>query len=169
MDTSQFWQLIERSKAESGGDCDRQVEALTSILLALPAKEIEEFDRLFDHFQDQAYRNDLWAAAYIMNGGCSDDGFEYFRSWLIGQGATTYTTALRDPETLVAVCTPHSPADPYFMYECESLAYAPLEAYEQKTGQEMPYTGAGAPELIGEPWEDDDLPAMFPKLWAAFE
>jgi len=28
-------------------------------------------------------------AAYIINGGCSDDGFEYFRRWLVLQGATS--------------------------------------------------------------------------------
>jgi hypothetical protein len=29
---------------------------------------------------------DQWGAAYLANGGCSDDGFDYFRGWLIGQG-----------------------------------------------------------------------------------
>lgn len=31
----------------------------------------------------EAYRRDLWAAAYHANGGCSDDGFIDFRIWLI--------------------------------------------------------------------------------------
>jgi hypothetical protein len=31
----------------------------------------------------------MWVAAYLMNGGCSDDGFDYFRGWLIAQGRTT--------------------------------------------------------------------------------
>ena len=84
MDTSHFWRLIEQSKTESGGICTKQVAALTSILLELPADEIEEFDIIFYRFHAQAYRNDVWAAAYIMNGGCSDDGFLDFRSWLIG-------------------------------------------------------------------------------------
>jgi Protein of unknown function (DUF4240) len=103
MDTSQFWRLIEQSKTESGGNCTKQVEALTSILLELPAEEIEEFDIIFYRFHAQAYRNDVWAAAYIMNGGCSDDSFLDFRSWLIGQGEANYTAALRDPESLVSV------------------------------------------------------------------
>src|SRR5262249_33459755 len=93
MDTSQFWQIIERSKAESGGDCDKQVDALTTILLELPAEEIEEFATIFGRFHAQAYRNDVWAAAYIMNDGCSDDAFMDFRSWLIGQGEAVYTAA----------------------------------------------------------------------------
>ena len=31
----------------------------------------------------EAYRWDIWAIAFIINGGCSDDGFEYFRGWLV--------------------------------------------------------------------------------------
>jgi hypothetical protein len=71
MDTSYFWRLIEQSKTESGGNCTKQVDALTAILLELAAEEIEEFDIVFYRFHAQAYRNDVWAAAYIMNGGCS--------------------------------------------------------------------------------------------------
>lgn len=85
MGPRQFWQLIERSKVENEGHCDRQAGALTALLLEVPATDIMAFDRLFEYHVDQAYRNDLWAAAYIINGGCSDDGFEYFRRWLIGQ------------------------------------------------------------------------------------
>lgn len=173
MDTSQFWQLIERSKAESGGGCTQQVAALTSILLELPAEEIEEFDTIFYRFHAQAYRNDVWAAAYVMNGGCSDDCFLDFRSWLIGQGEAIYTAALRDAESLVSVVeSTHERTRagiPFYGYECQHLAYAANEAYEQKTGHEMPGMPSSMPELMGEDWDDDDLPAMFPKLWAACE
>ncbi len=34
----------------------------------------------------------------VVNGGCSDDGFEYFRGWLIGQGGAYFEAALKDPE-----------------------------------------------------------------------
>jgi hypothetical protein len=169
MDPRQFWQLIERSKAESEGDCDRQADALTVLLLELPATAIVAFDRLFDQYMDQAYRNDLWAAAYIIQGGCSDDGFEYFRRWLIGQGEAVYTAALRDPESLLSVVTPHIEGNWFLRYECEPLGYVADQAYEQKTGSEMPRSPRHYPELIGKDWDDEDLPAMFPKLWAAIE
>ena len=170
MDPLQFWQLIERSKAESEGDCDRQADALTRLLLALPATAIVAFDRLFDKYADQAYRNDLWAAAYIINGGCSDDGFEYFRRWLIGQGEAVYTAALRDPESLLSVVKPQIEGNPFLLgYECEPLGYVADQAYEQKTGSVMPRHPRPELELIGDDWDDEDLPAMLPKLWAAFE
>jgi hypothetical protein len=167
MDTSQFWRLIEQSKAESGGDCTKQVDALTSTLLKLPADEIEEFDVIFYRFHAEAYRNDVWAAAYIMNGGCSDDGFEYFRTWLIGQGEASYTAALRDPESLVSVVESilerTRAGVPLYGYECEHLAYAADVAYEQKAGHRMPARPGSMPALIGEDWDDDDLPATYPR------
>ena len=177
MDPRQFWQLIDQSKAASEGDCARQADALTMLLLELPATDIMEFDRLFDQYADQAYRNDLWAAAYIIQGGCSDDGFEYFRRWLIGQGEAVYTAALRDPESLLSVVTSHFEDAPFLRFEdapflrfeCESLGYVAGQAYERKTGSVMPHPPRPKAELIGEDWNDEDLPAMFPKLWAVFE
>jgi hypothetical protein len=173
MDTSHFWRLIEQAKTVSGGDCDEQIDALTSSLLELPAEEIEEFEIIFYRFHAQAYRNDVWAAAYIMNGGCSDDCFLDFRSWLIGQGEASYTAALRDPESLVSVVESiHERTRagvPFYGYECQHLAYVADVAYEQKTGQRMPARSGSMPELIGEDWDDDDLPAMYPRLCAVCE
>jgi hypothetical protein len=177
MDPRQFWQLIEKSKSASEGDCDRQADALTLVLLELPATEIMAFNRLFDQYADQAYRNDLWAAAYIIQGGCSDDGFENFRRWLIGQGEAVYTAALRDPEGLFSVVTAHLgdaaflrfEGAPFLRFECEQLGYVADQAYERKTGSEMPRSPRPQAELIGEDWDEEDLPAMFPKLWAVFE
>jgi hypothetical protein len=111
----------------------------------------------------------LCAAAYIINSGCSDDGLEYFRRWLIGQGETVYTAALRDPESLLSVVKPHIEVNSFLGYECEPLGYAADQAYERKTGSVMPRPPRSKLELIGEDWDDEDLPAMFPKLWAAFE
>jgi len=47
-----------------------------------------------------SYRVDLWGAAYLINGGCSDDAFEYFRGWLIVQGRGTYERIVADPPIL---------------------------------------------------------------------
>lgn len=54
-------------------------------------------------------------------------------------------------------------------YECQHLAYAADVAYEQKTGHEMFALHRTMPELMGEDWEDDDLPAMYPRLCAVCE
>ena len=52
-------------------------------LSRLEVDEIVAFDRFFLERVNEAYRTDLWEVAYLMNDGCSDDGFDYFRGWLI--------------------------------------------------------------------------------------
>ena len=51
----------------------------------------------------EAYHWDLWGAAYLINGGCSDDGFEYFRRWLVLQGRDVFQAAVSNPDTLAEV------------------------------------------------------------------
>jgi hypothetical protein len=65
----------------------------------LSVEEIESFDKHFVQFSRQAYTWDLWGAAFIINGGCSDDGFQYFRWWLISRGRDWFYRALREPNT----------------------------------------------------------------------
>lgn len=37
-----------------------------------------------------------------MNGGCADDGFEYFRNWIISRGKDVYDQAKANPDTLIS-------------------------------------------------------------------
>src|SRR5688572_26599741 len=100
MDRDAFWSMIESANKQASGDSQRQIRILRESLVELDPNEIIEFDTIMDEYRVAAYRNELWAAAYIINGGCSDDGFEYFRAWLIAQGKIIYERALRDPNTL---------------------------------------------------------------------
>ena len=36
-----------------------------------------------------------------MNGGCSDDGFQYFRNWIISRGKEVYYAAKENPDNLI--------------------------------------------------------------------
>ncbi len=45
-------------------------------------------------------RKELWAAADVIGGGCSDDGFDYFREWLILQGKDVVMGAVMNPDSL---------------------------------------------------------------------
>ena len=108
MNEGQFWQIIAESRAQSDGECKTQAQALLRLLKRLPGDEIIAFELLFNALRRRAYRWNLWGAAYIINGGASDDGFEYFRWWLIGQGERIYEAALRDPDTLADSVEPGS-------------------------------------------------------------
>jgi hypothetical protein len=172
MDRDRFWAIIAKSRAgfdpgrRDGNQAD-QVERLTALLAALPGDEIVAFQRCFDDAMNDAYDWDLWGAAYLIGGGCSDDGFMDFRSWLISMGRDVYDAALRDPETLLEVAD----APGVEVTAFEELHYVPGQAYEEKTGEEMPDTGVSHHrEPAGDEWteEDDDLARRFPRLWAKY-
>src|SRR5947199_10660422 len=87
MNKAAFWKLIDASRANAGGDLERQVASLRAEVEQLDSNEIIQFGKLFAEYWAGAFTWDLWAAAYILGGGCSDDGFLHFRGWLISRGA----------------------------------------------------------------------------------
>src|SRR6185369_16820881 len=103
MNKEKFWRIIEESKSDSLGDTDAQLEILRENLETLSPDEIIAFDKIFTEFYFQSYDWKLWAADYLINGGCSDDGFDYFRAGLILQGEKVFNEALSDPESLIHV------------------------------------------------------------------
>ena len=163
MNEIEFWNLIATAKEQSKGNGDQQVASIQESLTQLPESAILEFDRLLNEFMAKSYTRNLWAAAYIINGGCSDDGFEYFRAWLIAQGKEVFQKALKDPETLVDVAVPEES-------DLELLLYAAVNAYTSKTGKQFPYPEHPALELEGEEWDEDEeqLQKMYPKLFKKF-
>jgi len=64
----------------------KQIGSLKEILLTLNAYEIEGFNNRFIALLDTSYNWNLWGAAYVINGGCSEDCFIYFRYYLIAHG-----------------------------------------------------------------------------------
>ncbi len=162
MNESEFWNLIESAKRESQGDADRQVLLVSNTLERQPARDIVDFDHLLHEQLRKSYTQELWAAAYIINGGCSDDGFDYFRAWLIAQGKEIFEQAVKDPETLVDAAEPDS--------EMELLLYAASNAFQTQTKTAFPQPKRLPLQLTGDAWEEDEtaLKAKFPKLFAKF-
>ncbi|MBN1206874.1 MAG: DUF4240 domain-containing protein [Myxococcaceae bacterium] len=161
MTEQEFWRLIDTSREESGGDLEELVDALTQHLASLPPSEIVAFDKQLGALLDRAYDWGLWGAAFLINGGCSDDGFLYFRAWLVAQGRTVYEAALADPESLVDVAEPDA--------ELEELLGVAESAYQEATGEELPVRESTEPdEPRGEEWEEDELQERFPRLSERF-
>ncbi|WP_308307228.1 DUF4240 domain-containing protein [Streptomyces sp. ISL-10] len=102
MNKEQFWKLIEKAREHAPDTRDgSDIAGRASALLARrSAQEITAAQQTLWDLMADSYRNPLWAAAYVVNGGCSDDGFDYFRGWLIAQGRTTFERVLADPDTL---------------------------------------------------------------------
>ena len=171
-----FWRLIELSRQGSGGDAYAEVDNLRARLLNLPEPEIRSFDTVLWELMDESYRADLWGAAYIINGGCSDDGFDYFRGWLILQGEKAFTEALKDPDGLASRMRRAMEAGGEF--ECEDILGIASQAYEAQTGHTDFYQGQPprqAAALIGdlEAWADVDSTQvnarrLYPRLCKLF-
>jgi len=160
MNKTKFWRLIETAQAESDGDLDKQIDVLARGLSDLSPEEMVRFQRFFEEFMALAYRWDLRGAAHLINGDCSDEEFVAFRAWLIAQGKEAFENALNDPDTLLELIEGE--------VHCPRLVRLADEIYRKKTGKELPPQEPIEVDLMGEEWVEEDLPDMFPKLWAEF-
>jgi len=108
-----------------------------------------------------------------MNRGCSDDGFHYFRCWLISRGKKTYHDALSNPDTLAAHIDPSKQ-----FYDFERFGYIPSKVFEQKTGEDLHEYCKEENELddwnrdIQFTWDSDKpetlqviCPKLFDRMW----
>ena len=162
MDLNHFWQLNEGLPLESAEN------TLEQRLSELDAREIASFQMHFDTVFDEAYTWLLWGAAYIIEGGCSDDGFMDFRYGLISRGHTVFRSALMEPDSLVDVA---EDADGGYVSN-ESFGYVAQQVCEHKVGDSMPSNRVSHPtEPSGDRWDFDDdamCAARLPKLWDKF-
>lgn len=162
-----WWDLIERA-GEDAEDPDEQTELLHDLLVdELSADEILNFDTFVHEKLRDAYRNDLWEVAYLMNGGCSDDGFDYFCGWLVGKGKEHYEAALKKPEDAAKGVNPDD--EPF---ENEGFWYVAANAWQEKAGKDdAAYEKAATHvtrELIGEGFDEDTVSEKYPKLAKKF-
>ena len=152
MDNSTFWNIIEAANRETDGDPEQLAEKVHAALQQLQPGEIHAFHSILCEKLRSSYSRQLWGAAYLINGGCSDDGFEYFRCWLISRGRAVFDAAIVEPDSLANVVDPDNDC-----HECESLLYVALKAYEKAAGMQMPRVrGSYPPEPLGENWDFDD-------------
>jgi hypothetical protein len=163
MDSVDFWKIIAAARSAHGNDRSGRVDALRAQLASLAPLELQSFQSHYDSFISKAYRWDLRGAAYIMNGGCSDDGFRYFRDWLISEGEEVYQAALADPDSLAKLRRIH-------LAENELFGYVALELFEAAGEGELRRDAfAEGADPAGEPWEADAVYDLFPKLSAKYE
>jgi hypothetical protein len=161
MTIDEFWAIVGKAGTESRGDDEAFLENVRARLRELRPEEIVSFDVHYDVVRFRAYRKELWGAAYLMNGGCSDDGFEYFRAWLISRGKKVYEKALVDPDSLADVCDPECDC-----YELEEFMGLAGEVYESLTGKPLPARKREFPKLSGREWGEDSLESLYPRISA---
>lgn len=171
MKVLEFWELIEASIDFSVDNQHIQYHYLIDELANSPLKEIYSFDKILNQFHKESYSSDLWAAAYIINGGCSDDGFDYFRAWLISKGHRTYYSVISNPEKLTDVINTKDAG----YIENENFLNIAHEAYQLKTKKSNYWVSDSSllsdpiPELVFD-WSESEESLMnkYPKLVEKF-
>lgn len=168
MTPDEFWDNIRATRRR---DAEEHAERLITRLAKRPADDIVAFGRVWAGLHAAAYTSALWGAAYLMNGGCSDDGFIDFRSWLLLQGREVFEAAVADPDSLAAARWEPDEA----FCEC----YPAPDAYAAATGTDhdryYEAREAAGPvdrddeSTLGESWDfgdDAEMKRRYPKLFA---
>ncbi|HEY9368316.1 DUF4240 domain-containing protein [Streptomyces sp.] len=140
MDTEQFWSLIDqaRGKALDPSDADDVAEQATALLAAYEPQQIIDAQQILWDLMAASYQAPLWAAAYVINGGCSDDGFDYFRGWLIVQGRAVFEQVTADADRLADLRAVREAESEGIDLSCEQTLSIAWDAYETVTGAELP-------------------------------
>jgi hypothetical protein len=157
-----FWKFIDRSRELSGGNYQVQIGVMEKILLELPPEDIVKFDNTFTALLAATYDYKLWGASYVINGGCSDDCFDYFREYLIAHGKNKFYKTYQDPESCVDWIKSESEDN------WEGIRYAAMKAYKEKTGAEIPLTYHADYKIKGERFDENTVDKLYPRLAEKF-
>jgi hypothetical protein len=173
VDLKHFWDIISvASRADPDPDSEEWSRTLYAQLLRLPPEEIVSFGSTFDSLAARADTADLVGACILINDGAGDDGFYYFRCWLVGMGKKVYEAAIANADSLADAVRP----DLFAEAEIYGLA---RHAWEEVTGRDyqeynalerevaLPY---GAIESTEE-WDTDsgeETRRRLPRLWHLF-
>ncbi|GAA1569767.1 DUF4240 domain-containing protein [Kribbella hippodromi] len=176
MDRDRFWGLVEGARAsvdDTVADPDGVADGLIKVLAAARTEEIVAFGVELARLQVESYRWDLWAAAYLVNSGATEDGFDSFRGWLVAQGREVWEAALADPDSLADVVDEDRP-EGFEGFDGEGVLHVGSHAYKNVTGDAAAYwkaVDAEAPDTPDVPagaeidFDDaDDLQTHLPRL-----
>lgn len=161
-----FWEIIENSN--KGKDLELELSKLSE-------DEIFGYKYWWIYFNRQSYNQALWAVAYTVLSGCSDDGFDYFRFWLLTRGKETYMKAVQNADTL---CDEFDKLTDEEYPEWEEVDYVPNKVFEKKfkkdiytADENIDYERQPLPEITFD-WDEDDeesikkvCPKTFDKWW----
>jgi hypothetical protein len=131
LDEGVYWSIIENSIKETDDQEDQELFLIAEIEKLTP-KEMIGFRLRTDQILFDSYNPELWCAAYIVSGGISDGGFEYFRCWLISRGKEVFYSVKANPDSLFKQVVEGKES-----YEFEGFWYVAMNAFKNKTGEDL--------------------------------
>lgn len=175
MDTEAFWRLLDAAK----GDGNPPADAVADRLAVMPTEEILAFEDRFSRLRGAVHRWDVWAAAHLIGGGCSDDRFSDFTAGLVALGREWYERAAACPDSLAAhpaVREAAATGDEDVVFD-EAFNFVSATAYERLTGDTDAFWEAWDAyadarvtaedeerDGMGEPFDFDDVDEMRRRL-----
>jgi len=158
IDESVFWALISKARSQAPTTLE-QLAVLGESLHAFKAADIKRFGALYARFMKKLYHWNVWALAYAARGGCSDDAFQEFRTWLILQG---------DPKLVaLAVADPTAAADRVPpVPDLPDGTCLPMieEAYLFRTGSTLELPSIELDKPSGKEWTEEAFEVSHPQL-----
>lgn len=156
MNEDLFWTLIDEGLPDQ--PIGERLVMLPDRLAAFKAAEIRGFEVILRELDARAYRWDVWALAYLLQGGCSDDSFEEFRGWLILQGRKVFEATLSDPDGFDVSLHSGMASG---MSRLRDIA--PI-AYEMRAGKSMKPVKPKTAEVAGTEIADEDCAKALPRI-----
>ncbi|MET7784141.1 DUF4240 domain-containing protein [Streptomyces sp. NPDC005388] len=185
MNIDRFWDVIESVRSAAAEAGDPLDEGLVKQLANGTKQEVLEYAERLDEQHDALYRWDVWAAAYLIWGGCSDDSFMDFRAGVIALGREWYERVAAAPDSLAghpAVLQVVNARDRSEVLFYEDVNYVAAGAFERITGDADAFyqawhsfrganAGSDNPVDMGEDFDfddDDEMRRRLPRLASLF-
>ncbi|MFT4062870.1 MAG: DUF4240 domain-containing protein [Edaphocola sp.] len=171
MNEELFWQLIDKARSAPNANFETQCVTLTEYLLAYTEEEIITFEEILREKIEEASSWRTMAASFVVRSFISDDEYEDFRAWLVGQGKTNFHKVLRDPNEICNILKPGQVKDMHGEY----MLFVAVNAYLEKTDSdddEAFYEKIEHPEEkeIVQTWPESkqEYRNLFPRLYDTF-
>lgn len=173
MNEELFWQLIDEARSLAGkGDFEQRCDTLSELLLRYEAEDIIAFEHLLLEKVEEASTWPVMAATFVVCSFISDDTYEDFRAWMVGQGKESFYKILKDPNEVCNILNPEEARD----LGGEYMLLVTANAWLEKTGNDDEdefYELIAHPEEkeIEQRWPETKeayrklFPALYDKFW----
>lgn len=159
-EVEKFWELIDSTREQAKGDYQNQIGLLKDRINHFSQKELIRFDNLLNNLMKDAFTWDLFGASSIIFKSQSLDNLILIISLLISRGEVIYNNALVNPDILIN--------QEFGQINGVIVNDIVKELYVLKTNKLMPEIKDFSLGLIGEEWQQSQLPSKYPAIWEHF-
>jgi hypothetical protein len=174
MNEQLFWEIIEKTKSPLHSNFETQCVLISEALLEYTPEDIITFEHILRQQLERANTFHMMAASFVVCSFLSDETYEDFRAWCIGQGKNTFEKILKDSSE---ICNILKPGQVKAMGG-EHLLFSAINAYLEKTdteGEEAEIAFYDKIPVVEEkeieqkwPESKNDFRKMFPRLFDTF-